>query len=361
MLKIFSFISILTIASVGWSWGGRGHNSVCEAASFLVQEEGLKEIMAHRSHINGHLCNIPDIYWKSLGSESNKVGNPTHWFNPEIIGLKISEVPLDYQKIVTEFTGKPNLIKGGTIFSIPTEMGSNWWRADQLYRRAIATKDVFAKSSVPTNSKEEQDDNSDFNRSAYEFFVNLGIMGHFVGDNGQPFHSTVDHDGYLGGHGGIHSYYEEAVVTNLDYDLVSKVVRQGREFQKMALLKSSDGKVPFLTKKTVLEKMRALSEISASEVKTIFKLDVLKSPSVIKEEKGMQIRTAAVRPPARAVAKKFEKMIITDMGRSAALLAQLWDMAYVEVGRPHLKAYRSYKFPFQPEFITPDYYKIEKK
>ena len=351
-------LSLLSFSNQAWSWGGRGHSSICEAASFLVQEEGLKEIIAHKSHIMGFLCNIPDTYWKNISPEINKIGSPAHYTNSQVLGMKPLDVPLDYEKIVAEYTGKPNVSKGGTLFSIPTDLGSNWWRADQFFRRASNLKDAFAKSGIPADSKEEQDEKSAFNQAAEQFFTNIGLMGHFVGDNGQPFHSSTDYDGYLSGHGGIHAYYEDSVVSALDYDLISKIVRKAREFQ--ALAKKKNKMASFLLEKSALEKMRALSAISLSELADVYKIDKVLSVSELKEEKGMQIKKIAEREPATKTAKKFEALIIQQMGRSASLLAQLWDEAYVNAGRPKLAVYKSYKFPFQPEFVAPDYYDLKK-
>ncbi len=357
-LKLLTVTILLPITT--WGWGGRGHHSICEAASFLVQEEGLKQVIAHKAHIMGFLCNIPDTFWKNSGAEQNKIGSPTHYVDPEIIGMKPLEIPLDYQKIVDEFTGKPMQVKKGTLHSVPTEFGSNWWRADQFFRRASALKEDFSKASSPTNSKEEQDDSSLFNKSADQFFVNIGLMGHFVGDNGQPFHSSVDYDGYLSGHGGIHAYYEDAIVSAIDYDLISKIVRKARELQSLAKTKKASAKVSFLNEKTVLEKMRALSALSQADIQEVYKLDKVKAPSTLKEEKGMQMKKPAERLPAKETVAKFEALAILHMARSASLLAQLWDQAYVNAGKPPLTVYKSYKFPFQPEFIAPDYY-VEKK
>ncbi|MNL81910.1 hypothetical protein D3C87_2091530 [compost metagenome] len=47
------------------------------------------------------------------------------------------------------------------------------------------------------------------------------------------------------------------------------------------------------------------------------------------------------------------------MARGALLLANLWDEAYVQAGRPQLAAYKSYKYPFTVDFVAPDYF-VEK-
>jgi hypothetical protein len=82
--------------------------------------------------------------------------------------------------------------------------------------------------------------------------------------------------------------------------------------------------------------------------------------SELKKELGMEIRTAAERPPAETIADKLQPLIVIELSRAATLLAQLWDEAYIKVGRPKLAAYKSYRYPFTPDFIQPDYFDIQK-
>ena len=70
--RVRSFLIILSAMLILFSsprpahaWGGRGHNTICEAAAFLVKNKELKEFLQLRPHIMGHLCNIPDIQWKN--------------------------------------------------------------------------------------------------------------------------------------------------------------------------------------------------------------------------------------------------------------------------------------------------------
>ena len=334
------------------AWGGRGHHSICDAAVFLVKEKGLREFLQMRPHVMGHLCNIPDIYWRNLGPEVGKQGNASHYVDPEILGTKIEEIPLDYSKIVEKFTGADNKYSKGKIFSVPQDFGSNWWRADQFYRRAT-TMNKEALKEPPKNSKEEQDDKFPFNVAAHDFYVNLGLMGHFVGDNGQPLHSCADYDGYDSGHGGIHGFYEDAVVGALPYNLVGLIVEEAKSIEKY------EKKSAFLKEKSVVEKMRALAVISHQDLEKIFQLDKVSKPSVAKQEKGMTLKTAAERESSNDAVEKFRPLIIAQMARSAALLAQLWDQAYVQVGSPKLTKYRSYTYPLTPDFVAPDYTEIK--
>lgn len=353
-------IHLLMIFSIGlatssvFAWGGRGHHTICDAAVYLVKEKGLKDYLQAKPHIMGHLCNIPDIYWRDLGPDVSRLGNSTHYVDLELLKMDPKDIPLDYKKIIADFTGKPNPIQeGATITSIPNEFGSNWWRADQFYRRAVSLGEKWKAASAPGSSKDEQNETLPFNQIAYDFMVNLGIMGHFVGDNGQPFHSTVDYDGYKSGHGGIHAYYEESLVAALPVTLVMKVVEKGSQFRKR------ESKHSFLKEKTVLANMKALALVANEEIKAIYALDKIKTPSVLKNEKGMSIKTPAEREPAEKTVARFESLIVTDMARSAALLAKIWDDAYAEVGRPKLVAHKSYKYPLQPEFVAPDYFELK--
>lgn len=348
---LFFALVVLSFQQQALAWGARGHSSICQAAVFLVKSQNLKEYLQNKPDMMGHLCNVPDIYWKSLSDDSRKYGDPGHFMDVEILGIKVKEVPTDYKKIVETYTGSANKFKeGAKIFSVPNELGSNWWRADQFFRRATEEGKKLKTLTAPSNSKEEQDENFEYNKSFYNMIVNLGLMGHFVGDNGQPYHTTSDYDGYASGHGGIHAYFEDSSVAFFGPDLVARIVTKAKTIKSAPFLK--DGL-------SVIEKMRALGEISNGEIKDILKVDPVITPSTTKSDKGMNIRTPAERKPASVGFKKFEKNIVQEMARSAALLAQLWDQAYNEAGEPAIKAYKSYKYPLTPEFVMPDYFEIK--
>jgi hypothetical protein len=353
MEKLILLLAAFALASQAQAWGGRGHAAICETAVFLVKEQGLRDYLHNKPQMMGHLCNMPDFYWRSLGPEAGKLGNPTHFIDVEITGLKVNEVPTDYKQIVETYTGKPNLFKkeGSTIFNVPTEFGSIWWRADQFYRRFLTFNKDMQAAEAPKNPKEATDENLPYNKAAYEMVVSLGLMGHFVGDASQPLHNTADYDGWATGHGGLHAYYEDEVVSQFDGDLQSRVLKEARGMKNPKFLKPA----------TVVEKMKALSESSMDELKTIFKLDPVKKPSTISGEKGLQVRTPAERENAAIGYKKFNKAIVTELSRSAVLLAKLWDDAYIEAGRPKLASSKIYKYPLTVDFIAPDYLPAEPK
>lgn len=350
MKLVLSLLTLLGLASQASAWGGRGHAAICETAVFLVKEPNLKEYLKNKPQMMGHVCNMPDFFWRSFGPEATKLGNPTHFIDVEVIGLTVSQIPLDFKQIMDTYTGKPNQFKpGATIYNVPSEFGSLWWRADQFYHRFLTFGKDLATMQAPKNPKEATDDKHPYNLAAYEMSVSLGLMGHFVGDASQPLHNTADYDGYASGHGGLHAYYEDQVVSEFDGDLQTLILKEARKMKSPKFLKP----------KTVVEKMKALSESSMDELKLIFKADPIKSPSTIVNERGMEIKKAAERESAQIGYKKFHKIIVTELARSSVLLANLWDEAYIEAGRPTLASSKIYKYPLSVDFIAPDYFPKE--
>ncbi len=349
-MKYLFLIGLIVLnSSFVWAWGGRGHAAICEAAVFLVKNQNLKEFLQNKPQMMGHLCNVPDIYWKTLPAEVRKLGDPGHFINAENLGLKISEIPNDYKKIVETYTGQESKAKqNAKILSVPEELGSNWWRAEQFYKRAIADGQNLKELAAPKNYKEEQNEDFPYNKNFYEMIVNLGLMGHFIGDASQPFHSTSDYDGYAANHGGIHAYYEDSCVAFFGADLVPRLVKKAQSFKNPK----------WINQKSFIDNMKIFSELAVNDIKEIIKLDPVTIPSVIKIEKGMSLKTPAERKPASVGYQKFEKLMLEEMSRSSYLLAHLWDEAYKSAGEPPVKAYKSYRYPLTPDFVVPDYYDV---
>ncbi|HND84920.1 MAG TPA: hypothetical protein PLU50_03895, partial [Pseudobdellovibrionaceae bacterium] len=321
------------------AWGGRGHDTICRTATFLVKDPTLKEYLTQKPQMMGHLCNVPDFYWKSLKGDDIALGNSSHFIDPEIFGLKVETIPANYSELLENYTGKPNQIKAGaTVFSVPLEFGSSWWRVEQFMKRIEGRKAELEKATPPANRAEEQSEELAFNKLVFQMIVDMGLMGHFVGDASQPLHISANYDGWLNGHGGIHSYYEDAVVGQFDGDLEANVLKKARAMNKEK----------FLSAKNTIEKMRALSLLSERELEKVYKLDPLTKPSTLTEgqTKGLMIKTPAERKPAKDGFKVYKDLISTQLARSARLLAALWDEAYESAGKPKVTAFKSYKYPF---------------
>lgn len=347
MLNKIVFLSVLLSATSAFSWGGRGHDSICRTAVYLVKEPQLKTFLANKPQMMGHLCNMPDFYWKSLKGEATKFGDPAHFIDIEVVGMKVEDIPTDYKKLSAQFTGKPNLFKndGSVIQDFSYEFGSSWWRVDQFMRKIADLKKPFKKAKAPANYKEEQNHSLPYNQLTFDFAVNMGLMGHFVGDNAQPFHTSADYDGYAKGHGGIHAFYEDEVVSHFDGDLDYLILMAAREYKNPEFLKG----------KNAIEKMKKLSVISNNEIPEVLKFDPIKEKSTFKKELGMELKTKATRRSSAEAFEKMKPLIVTQMARGALLLADLWDEAYRQAGKPALGSYKSYQYPFTVDFVKPDY------
>jgi hypothetical protein len=187
-------------------------------------------------------------------------------------------------------------------------------------------------------------------------YVYLGIMGHFVGDAAQPFHVTADFDGYQSGHGGIHAYYEEAIVNELPADWTGKVVTESLKIRDSLLANKKDSH--FLNEKNPIRALQRLTLLSYQDIESLKKIDPILTTSKMKSEKGMSLRTPAIRKPAHEVVDVFAPYVRTHMARAALFLAHMWDKAYLDSSKKAwpISKYKSYRYPFTPEFVKPDYY-----
>jgi hypothetical protein len=280
----------------------------------------------------GHLCNVPDIHWRSLDKKDTDLGNPSHYLDPENYGYTASTLPTDFQALKKQHEKEDP--------SFHEKLGSLWWRADQLARSAIEEGKKATAAPLPERTEEQKKDHP-YNKSVHEMVVAMGVLGHFVGDATMPFHNTVDYDGYAAGHGGVHSYYEDACVDALDLKFPAEIFESARRE------KISSG--------SFVDRMKLLSVAAASEIPALLKADKLLKPSKFSEAKGNPVKERAERPGAEVGAKAFKNLIVKQTGRSAAHLAAFWDEIYEKSGKPNLKAYKTYNYPFAPDFIKPDY------
>lgn len=279
----------------------------------------------------GLLCNIPDIYWRDLPRAQTSLGNPTHFINPELVGETLLSLKTDFSKVRKE--------------SATSKVGSLWWRADQFYRIAVESAKKASKVKVPKNVIELQKRDLAYNRHVYQMHVAMGLLGHFVGDVMMPYHNQSDYDGWKSGHGGIHGFYEDTCFDEFGPQLKSDVVVAAKNLEN-----SQTEKKDFLDpKKSVLERMKAASLLSVSEVSEVEKLDQLISVP------DSESREPPKRKKASEACTVFYPLVLKQMARSAALLAQLWDQAYIKGNRPQVQLYKSYEYPLIPDFIAPDY------
>lgn len=333
------------------AWAERGHHVICEVASRLVEEPGLKKFLLSRQHQLGHVCNIPDIYWRDIRPQ-NPIADATHFMNPENYNWSAAEVPTSLAEI--------SRLTGDTPDVIAAKLGTLWWRADELFREASGAV-AAAKAATPPTGAQAQDNANPYNAAVYKFLVSLGAFGHFVGDSTMPYHNTKDYDGWGRNRGGIHSYYESASVNALGLDLVEAVFQKAAAARRRELreMQQQQASAPSVDTRPIVEIMRESSAIAMSEISEIERLDnVLEPSTMVTQPTGEVVKTTAKRPPADVQARVFRPVITKELSRAALLLARLWDRAYREGGMANLDAYRSYRYPLSPDFVELDYLRL---
>jgi hypothetical protein len=337
-MKLFSVGLLCTVlvflnSDKSLGWGERGHHVICEVATRLVESEELFRFLQGRGHMSGHVCNIPDIHWKSHPENAKEI-DASHFMDPENLKYKISEVPVDLNRVASE--------KSKSKEELALELGTLWWRAEQFYRSAVDGVKLAKNASFP-DKDELQSKTHPYNWGIFEFVTQISLMGHFVGDASMPYHNTSDYDGWEHGRGGIHAYYESMSVSAMELDLESNV------FEQATALKKRTGALKTKLNRSVVEMMKELSVESAGEIPQVEALDKILSPS------DKETKTYAKRPPVEQGAKVFKELIYSQMARSSLLLATFWEKAWEEGGSVSFKGYRSYQYPLAPKIVPLDY------
>ena len=329
---------IILCAPAVFAWGNQGHHMICAAASRLVSEKELIPFLKARQNMMGHLCNVPDTYWRNLDSSLQSLGNPTHYLNPEVVNHTVDTLPQDFKAIAKHMNISPR--------GLNSMMGSLWWRTDQFYRLAVAAgKRAKQTPTIPKNTRWNKKQMASYDRAVFEMLVSMGVMGHYIGDAAMPYHNILDYDGWKKGRGGIHSFYESESVDQFDLHFL------GRLFDTAQTLKDTTGLKP----NDVLGRMRALSILSKNDIPQIEANDEIFERSKQTPPSRKEMKSHAKRPPAEIAFKKFEPLILNEMARAARQLAGFWDALYVDAGRPDLSVYKNYEYPLTPDFIAPDY------
>lgn len=365
-LKVSVFLSLCSFVSIeqqAFAWGQRGHHSICFAATRLLENADLKKFFEGRGDALAHVCNLPDTSWRN--QPDTKPGEWAHFMNVERLGYTTASVPTDLSEICRLHQGKPHPTNPDRGINVAEDLGSALWRAEQFYllaeaaaQRAVAAQMLPPPTESTTMQKsaalvggatvfDSNPINEPFNAAVYDMIVAMGLMGHFVGDLSQPYHVTIDFDGWASGHGGIHSYYETQIVNQFGLDLQQKI------FDRAQALKAANSKL-LCPECTPVEVMKLLSMTSSAEIPAVEALDDLSPPNSASMTNADGLHIPAKRSAASDMAPKFEALIVEQLARSAVVLAHFWDRA-ISRSNIDFKIYQSYKYPLDVTYIPPSY------
>jgi hypothetical protein len=405
--KYVLVLLMLSLPHFAYAWGERGHNIIGYTAAQLTanlttpeEQKKLGSYFTSRTYVLGHLSNIPDISWKDRRSPTiASVNSANHYFDTEIIlGKydkkdsaayleKIRNLEPDLDKFLAQYEGKPSPLDSSSNIKVADEVGSAPFRADQLYSKMVeAFKCAKQKEAVTAASAPKQGDEHKVDERPYREPIQNGdyactpatsrledlgaaietggVMGHFVGDLGQPYHTTVDHDGYAIGQGGIHGYFETFLLTNIDDKLLADVraktldkAFQKNVWQKQMKLQAKDeprtAALMFHLIADSFSQIEKAAEIDRKNVVTKMGEVVDVTDKKLHKYKGRSAERRADDDPVAL--KAFRQFIVDRLATSSYLLSSLWIRAWREAGSPdvhdvHLIAI---PYPLDPPFILP--------
>lgn len=362
--SLFIILLMTLSSSSALAWGERGHDLVTRVAARLVVQRGgpaLAKPFVDKEHMLGHLSNVPDIVWRSLGREVEDQNGPTHYTDVEYFDLtpSFAEMPTSAAallKTMQDLCAKPTQ---GYVCPADkpdqvqvNQAGTAPLRIQQFF--ALMKKGFERAKAAPPG----KDGDKERDAATNDALLAGGLMAHFVGDLGNPMHTTRDYNGYERGQGGLHSYFESEIVNAFDLSLDQEVLKAASQTSPLARLvkvvpKDSKG-ANDLWRTDSLSIANALVLDSFSRLPAVFDLD--KSRAVTKlgsSDHGLKIK--AERRAAPDVAKYFRSLIVERTATAADTLAYLWILAWEQGGKPDLSGYASWDYPTTPAFIPPSY------
>ena len=340
------------------AWGERGHDVVTRVAVRLLAAKiakgtPLASQFARREFMLGHLANIPDIYWRNQGEAVEKVNAPTHFLDIENVSPEVTfqTIPRSIAEGLARMKHLCSTKPAGYVCpakegSSPDESsaGTAPFRVGQFYRLTV--------QNLKAATTGEKIDSAAVDRA----LVTAGLMSHFVGDLGNPYHAARNYDGWETNQGGIHGYFESAVVANyrliLDQEVFDAAMRPGAVERVLKNIPPSERGA--LSKDPVAIAV-ALALDSYSRLETANAIDrkfaIIKASGTGPDGK----RLAAERRDPAELRLKYHDLHVERLATAAEVLATLWYEAWQEAGKPDFKGYQSFAYALTPEFVPPDY------
>lgn len=304
-ILLFLFASSFVFSSAH-AWDKRGHQIVGETAALLVTTEPEGAFLKTLAYDIGYYGNVPDYVWKAKNYD-----------------VESSEHFLDTEIFEAAFKKKPEIAKPFELSR--KEFNEKFPEVDQKAGRALwRIRELNDKLSEFTKELRTNEDPAARRDLQGKWLVHAGVMGHYIGDLGQPLHVSENYDGQLSEQKGVHMYFERFVLDELcpkmNADVHRDALKQWPAFKK----KNAD--------KTVTQLVLELSDRGLKDLKPLLALD--------KKTK---------RDPVGKNSKVFEKLIHARLVDSSLVLTELFRR---QLGWKFDGA-KYYFFAGEPEYIKP--------
>jgi hypothetical protein len=429
---VMAFLGFYSSLAMGWGQLGHyltprmaakliaSHPKIIELRHSLITQHKSAELVALDHFLDrffqerlelGHLGNIPDTFWRRLAPPfedlPKKWGNDTHFMNMDA-GVKgnldstvaAAQFPLDYDEAKAFFDRDRDGKNKSFI-----ENGTMPWRAQQfadLYRWALVSH---------VSCKDEA------HGLARKWILSYaGLLTHFLADGSMPLHSATDYDGYARHQGGVHWYFENDLVNELEPGLEQEVFTEAslllksperfesspagisKSFTQIYPKADADKKIVGLALLLLKDSYTKIKELEALDEKYAIatlgeaisqgycndvgsyqtlksQLEAEKDPKIKKSILASKVLSgttesdgpACRRPPntlvnadgslgkgkrAKTVAEWNHKLIVSRLALSTALIADVWVDQWLQAGRPDLCIADT--FSLRPLFISPN-------
>lgn len=340
-----SALALVAAPRAAWGWGALGHRLVAETAALLLEDrlpKGWGPIFARHRVELGYYSYYPDSIYRHKDA-TGKLEGGTHYFDLDVLPAKErANLPSSYAKARARL--EP-LAKAGFAFE---KLGSSPWRVDQFFR--LATRELEGLERVEGIFQRGTTATGDAHK-VFRAMYYLGVMSHYTGDAIMPYHASTDFNGWGTGQGGIHFYFENDCVNELEPGLSEAVLKSARKNGERWLKEwNARAREPASLMGAVLEdSLAAIRKVAAVDIKNAV---IRKSTKAFSSDP----KDSAVRKPASQACPSFRPLLIERLAKGAVLTVHLWIEALPRGFDSTASASLQFSdFEFNPDFIAPDY------
>lgn len=269
LFKRSSIVLICLLPQLSWGWGMRGHALIASIGSELTDTR--TQLWSLNASTMTSLSQVPDKKWKSLPTAARE--KSTHWFQADAYissALPFGSIPRSFKDAVAAHGA-----------SFVESNGTAVWRIQQFAALSLAaTKATRIEEALQM----------------------AGVMSHYVGDNSQPLHITVNYDGKLTGQTGIHKYFETDLLEQQDIrTLRDEVLRRAR------ILLSSPA-YQQIARKSLSEIVFAETERAFAQKDAVLNIDKISGRSGKGQDQMLEIATDRLADGAATLAIVLNKI-----------------------------------------------------
>lgn len=357
LLRSGILLSALLWNTGAMAWGERGHDAVTRVAARLVARNPDPEVarfgalLQRKENMLGHLANVPDIVWRNMGEDIDKLSSPSHFIDLEFIldddgkVPKIADLPKDFASFTKAIS--KNCDKKRKACSPGKNMDEKVQKVGHAPFRVEQVAGLLKDSLTALKALEKDGTVEQKTAKLDEALLYAGLLSHFVGDLANPHHTTKDYDGWEKDQGGLHGYFEGEIVDSQSLALEAQALDEAERHQPM-----KDLFAPYPGQ--YLNMAWALLSESHKELPTLEKLD--QTYSLVAKSDSANRKKAQRKAPAD-VQERYRNFIVMRLAVGADSLSRIWIDTWKASGQPDLSFYKSYTYPVKPEFLPLTYKK----